>query len=506
MAARTIGTTAIERAVAPGMLGGNYLPLSAPDQERIHHGALQILEAVGIAGATPTCIEVAKAAGAVLNDQGRLCFPRALVEDMLAKACRRFTLYGQDRDHDLDMSGKHVHFGTAGAAVSVLSMSTREYRPTRLADLYDIIRLIDTLEHIHMATRPVVAGDLADARSLEINTAYACMSGTSKPVGISYSDAAYVDEAVAMFDMALGGEGRFAEQPFSFASNCFMVPPLKFAGESCRCLEAQVRLGMPIVLLSACQAGATAPAALAGAITQVTAECLAGIVYVNLLSPGHPAFFAPWPFVSDLRTGAMSGGSGEQALLMAACAQMAGFYDLPNVVAGGMTDSKLPDAQSGFEKGYTATLAALAGATVVMEAAGMQASLLGVTYEGFVIDNEMLGSVLRMVRGIEVNDESLSVDSIGEVATGAGHYLGHPQTLDLMMREYIYPQLSDRGTPDQWKAAGSSDISQRARLTVQRTLSEHYPAHIPEEVDARIREAFDIRLPRGFMMPGNDRW
>ena len=285
-----------------------------------------------------------------------------------------------------------------------------------------------------------------------------------------------------------------------------MVPPLRFAADACECLEAQVRHGMPVNLLSASQAGATAPAALAGAVTQAVAECLAGIAYVNLLSPGHPAFFGTWPFVSDLRTGAMSGGSGELALLMAACAQMARFYGIPSCVAAGMTDSKVPDAQSGFEKGYTATLAALAGASLIQESAGMQASLMGVSYEGFVIDNEMLGAVLRMVRGIEVSDETLSVDIIAEVTAGAGHYLGHQQTHALMLREYIYPKLSDRSSPDQWKASGATEIRQRARVKVQQVLSEHYPHHIDEKLDARIRETFDIRLPRAFMVPGNDRW
>ena len=117
-------------------------------------------------------------------------------------------------------------------------------------------------------------------------------------------------------------------------SCCFVVPPLKFAADACRCLEAAVRAGMPVLLLAAGQAGATSPAALAGAVVQEVAEVLAGLVYVNLISPGHPAIFGPWPFVSDLRTGAMSGGSGEQALLTAACAQMGQFYDLPTGVPG----------------------------------------------------------------------------------------------------------------------------------------------------------------------------
>ena len=176
-----------------------------------------------------------------------------------------------------------------------------------------------------------------------------------------------------------------------------------------------VRAGMPILLLAAGQAGATSPASLAGSVVQEVAETLAGLVYVNLIEKGHPAIIGIWPFVSDLRTGAMSGGSGEQAILMAACGQMGRYYDLPTGIAAGMADSKLPDAQSGFEKGYTTSLAGHSGANMVYESAGMQASLLGVSMESFVIDNDMLGAVNRSVRGIEINDESMSVEVMRDV-------------------------------------------------------------------------------------------
>jgi len=201
-------------------------------------------------------------------------------------------------------------------------------------------------------------------------------------------------------------------------SNCFVVPPMKFATDACRCLEAGVRGGMPVLLLAAGQAGATSPASLVGAVVQEIAEVLGGLVYVNCIKPGAPAIFGPWPFVSDLRTGAMSGGSGEQALLMAACAQMAHFYDLTGGVCAGMTDSKVPDMQAGYEKGYNYALVANAGANLIYEAAGMHASLLGFCLESLVIDNDALGATLRTVRGLDITDETLSVDVIRDACIG----------------------------------------------------------------------------------------
>jgi trimethylamine--corrinoid protein Co-methyltransferase len=302
--------------------GARYRPLSDTDIERIHGAALDLLEQVGLSDAIPSCVELVTAAGGKYTAEGRLLFPRSLVEDTVAMAARDFVLHGQIPGRELELAGYKVYFGTAGAAVHVVDVETREYRESTLADLYDIARLVDSLEHIHFFQRPLVARDMVDPRDLDVNTCYACISGTAKHVGSSWVLPEHLEESMPMLHAVAGGEASWREKPFVSMSSCFVVPPLKFAEDACRTLEVGVRAGMPVLLLAAGQAGATSPAALAGAVVQEVAECLAGLVYVNLIVPGHPAIFGPWPFVSDLRTGAMSGGSGEQAVLMAACAQM----------------------------------------------------------------------------------------------------------------------------------------------------------------------------------------
>jgi trimethylamine--corrinoid protein Co-methyltransferase len=202
-----------------------------------------------------------------------------------------------------------------------------------------------------------------------------------------------------------------------------------------------------------------------------------------------------WPFVSDLRTGSMTGGSGEEAVLNAAAAQMTNWLGLPSGVAAGMADSKVPDNQAGHEKGLTVALAGHAGANLVYESAGMLASLLACSYEALVIDNDMLGAVNRTVRGIEITPDKLSVETIGSVIYGDGHFLGQDQTLSIMQSEYIYPEVGDRLSPADWFDAGATTVDERARLHVHDVLSTHFPSHISPEVDAAIREQFDIYLP-----------
>jgi trimethylamine--corrinoid protein Co-methyltransferase len=245
---------------------------------------------------------------------------------------------------------------------------------------------------------------------------------------------------------------------------------------------------------------------LAGTIAQSAADGLAALVFAYLLDPACRVHISFFPFVSDLRTGAMTGGSGEQGSMAAVCAQLLRFWDLPGSVSAGMTEAKIPDAQAGAEKGVTVTLAAQAGASMVLEAAGMQASLMSVSLEALVIDNDMLGAVLRTVRGVEVTDETLAFDAIRGVVAGEGHFLGHPETLARMRTDFVYPAVGDRRSPAVWEEDGHHDVRYRARERVREILSTHYPGHVPEAVDGRIREAFDIQLPRAAMLPGNDRW
>jgi trimethylamine---corrinoid protein Co-methyltransferase len=499
-ALRAAPLAANQRPVRPGLEGGRYKPLEDGDVVRIHQAALDVLEQIGLADAIPSCIEVCTAAGAKLTASGRLIFPRALVEDTIAKAARRFPLCGQDPQHDLEPWGKRVYFGTAGAAVNIVDPVSGAYRESTVRDAYDIARIVDQMEHIHFYQRSVVCRDIADPADMDFNTCYASVMGTTKHVGTSWVAPEQCRASLEMLHVIAGGEAQWRARPFVSQSNCFVVPPLKFATDACRCLEVAVRGGMPVLLLSAGQAGATAPASLAGAIVQEVAEVLAGLVYVNAIRPGAVAIFGTWPFVSDLRTGAMSGGSPEQALLSAACGQMAHFYDLTGGTSSGMTDSKIPDAQAGMEKAYNHALVGNAGANLIYESAGMHASLLGFCLESLVIDNDIIGAVQRTIKGIEVSDESIALETIREVCLkGPGHYLGSDQTLRLMQTEYVYPAVGDRRSPNDWAERGASDIVDRAVEKTRDILKRHYPRHVSKEVDEQIRGRFRVLLPREAM-------
>ncbi len=491
------------KPVHPGESAGQYRPLSDADVAAVVENSFRILQEVGFNQATPHCIDTCTAYGAELGDDGRLRMSRDVVQKAMDSCTRELVLHGQDPATDLRVSGKRVHFATAGAAVMIVDAASGEYRDSTAQDLYDMARIADTCEHIHLFQRTCVARDIEDNCALDINTTYNCIMGTTKHVGSAWTEAQHLEKTLKLLHMVAGGEEAWRARPFVSQSNCFVVPPMKFAEEALECLRVAVEGGMPVLLLSAGQAGATAPPCLAGTVSQAWAECLGGLVYVNAIKPGAPAILGTWPFVSDLRTGAMSGGSPEQGILSAACAQVGHHFGLPMGTGCGMSDSKLPDFQAGSEHGYNATVAALSGANIIYEAAGMYASLLGTCPESLLLDNDILGASLRMARGVTVNQETLAFDTLKDVClNNKGHYLGSDQTLSVMQTEYIYPEFYNRLSPNDWKDAGKPDPLALAIQRKNEILAEHVPRHISDEVDDMIRAEFPIFLSKEAMGRG----
>ena len=484
------GTT----AAPPVFAGGRFRPLTDRDVTLIVERAFRILSEIGMAGAPDWLRVAAQDKGARTRPDGRLTFGSGLVETALARAAESVALPGFQEDRGLHIGGGRVHIGTGGAAVKVLDAASGDFHDSSLADLYAMMRVLEASHNIHYGVRPLVARDMTSPYELDINTAYACLRATGKPIGVSFDSADHVEPVTGLFDMALGRKGAFRKQPFCMAIVVHVVPPLCYAEEGVGIMRQAIAAGMPLQICSAGQAGATSPAALAGALAQALAESLAGMMLVDALKPGHPCIFAFMPFVSDLRTGAMSGGGGEAAIANAAAAQLLLHLGLPSTVSAGMTDSKIADAQAGYEKGYSVVLAAQAGADMINLSVGMLGSIMVASPEALVIDDEMCGAILRSVRGIEVREDLLDLEAVERVVTGEGHYLGEPQTLALMKTEYVYPSLGDRQSVSEWVEAGSTTIWDRARSKVSEILAAGPPDHLPPAADTAIRAAFPIKL------------
>ncbi|MEM7430266.1 MAG: trimethylamine methyltransferase family protein, partial [Pseudomonadota bacterium] len=288
------------QAVWPGVHGGRYLPLTREEMDRVHAAVLDLLSTLGISQATPSMIDVVCGAGGRLEDGGRLIYPKDLVERAVAGFRRDIKLFSR-RGETLDVCGPKVHTSTGGGAPSILDMDTGTYRQTTAADLYDAARIVDRMDHIHMFSRPAVCTDAADPLQLDVNTIYACLAGTDKHVCVSVSDPANMPAVAEICYLAAGGEDAFRARPFVTIMCTHVVPPMRFATESCAVAEEAIRHGFPVQYISAGQMGATSPVTLAGSLVQAVAETLAGMVAGWLQDPGAALIFAPKPLVSDIR-------------------------------------------------------------------------------------------------------------------------------------------------------------------------------------------------------------
>lgn len=475
-----------------GLVGGQYKPLTDDQVQRIHQAALRILERTGVQVEEPEARRLFQEAGAdVAGNRVRL--PRSLVEDAVDWAPSRVVLAGRDPKWDLELEDARVHIGTGGAALTVLDLETGQPRPAVLRDVAELARLVDALDNIHFYLVPVYPTDMGK-EEVDINQYYAGLANTTKHVQSGVYSVQGIRDTVEMCERIVGGADALRERPIVSFITCWMVSPLKFATDVTTLLIETCRQRIPVVLSAAPMAGSTAPVTLAGMLAQLTAEQLSGVVLTQLAQRGAPLLVGPIPATADMKSGRYLGGAAEFGLTNAAMAQMGQFYRLPVYNSAGMTDAKLPDVQAGFEKAMSAVLAALAGSNFIHHAAGMLENMSSVAAEQFVIDNDILGMAMRVVRGIEVNDETLALDVIDEVGPG-GHYLMAKHTLRHMRSEFYYPSdVVDRQGWDMWQQDGALDAQERARRIARDILANHQPEPLDPDVENWIRQRFELEI------------
>ncbi len=475
-----------------GYIGGQYQPLRQDQIGRIHQTALRVLEEVGVQVDCEEARSILLAGGAALDRDGkRVRIRPRIVEKALQSVPSSIRLYGRREEHDLLAEGSRTYFGTGGAAVKVIDLESGECRLSRLKDISDFARLVEVLPNIHFFVRPCAAQEVP-AEDLAVNELYASLAYTTKHVlGSAYSPLG-VQRLLALGSLIAGSEQAFLERPFFSLIVSWMNSPLRFdLGGSETLLEA-VRSGVPVMLSSAPMAGSTAPITLAGTLVQLHAEELAGLVLTQMTRPGAKVLYGGIPSMADLHYLTYVGGGVEFGMMNAAIAQLSHYIDVPNYNSAGITEAKIPDIQAVYEKCFAILQCALSGSNIVHHAAGILESLLTISYEQLIIDNEIIGMAIRAVRGIEVSEDTLAFDAIREAAE-SGNFLASEHTLEFMRSEYVLPELADRRLRKDWEELGMEDIRTKARRKARDILGEG-PGTIAlsREIDREIRERFPI--------------
>jgi len=469
--------------------GGQLELLSQNDVERIHDTAVEILEGVGVKVTLSEAVEIYRKAGAkVASDNQTVKLPLKVIERALNNTPPRVLLCGREESNDLILENKGVYAGTGGAELNVLDLETKELRKGSIRDVADLAKLVDALDNIDFYIRPVVAQDIP-MEKIDINKYYVSLINTSKHVMGNVYSVDKVKDVVEMAAIIVGSKKNLEERPIISFITCWMVSPLTLDPEVTKILIEIVKHKMPVALSTVAITGLTSPVTMAGNLALTHAEQLSGIVLTQLLNPGSPVIYGGCPGVADMRDASFCPGSIERQMLNAAISQMARYIKAPNYNIGGITDSKIPDIQAGYEKAFGICLTALAGSNYIHHAVGRIKD--GVAYEQYVIDNEIIGMAKRILKGIVVNEETLAFQQIKEVGAG-GNYLENWHTADFSRKEFFFPVISDRNERKVWENLGSLDGRERARIEAKRILRDHEPLRIPKGLDTKIRRKFEI--------------
>lgn len=464
-----------------------YRPLNSVDIDRIDQTARRILEHVGFKILDEFFLDLLDQAGAKVDHNGqRVRFSGEWLDRVLAEAPARFTLCSRDGRNDIHVGEGRVYFTNGGRVFRALDVNTGSYRLTALKDVANTAALVNQLEYINFYIIACQAHDL-EPENYHLNDFYHAFNQTSKHV---MGGCDHLEGAKQVWDLAkliAGNEEKLRERPF-FSVITNPISPLTIESNTLNILHFCCTHGIPVTCAPAPISGATAPATLAGALSQMHAEALAGVAISQTLAAGSKVLYGAVLTAMDLRTMDFTMGSVEMAMMNAAAVQLAKRYNLPIYASAGVTESKRPDVQAGSEKSFSNLMVAMAGGDCIHLAAGMLDSGNSISYEQYVIDNEIIGMVQRILAGISVTEETLGLSVIEKVGPG-GNYVMEDHTIDHMMKEFFYPDLCERHLFDIWEQHGRPNMLSRATAMVEKILDDHESC-LDLHLNSKIRSAF----------------
>ena len=465
-----------------------YRPLKPEDVRKIDETARRILERVGIRILEKNYLERLQAAGARVDQSGqKVHFEAGWLDEILVRAPSQFILCSRDGRNDVHMGDGKVHFANGGRVFRILDMGTGGYRLTMLRDVARTAILVNHLQNINLYIIACQAHDL-EPQYYHLNDFYHALNNTTKHVMGGCDDAEGVKQLLELARVIAGGEDEFRERPFvSIITN--PISPLTIDGNTLEILNVCGNSGIPVTCAPAPISGATAPATLAGTLCQMHAEALAGVAITQVIAPGAKVLYGAVPSSMDLRHMEYTMGSVEMAIMNAAAVQLAKLHDLPIYASGGVTEAKRPDIQAGCEKSFSNLMVAMNGADLIHLAAGMLDSGNSISYEQYVIDNELIGMINRILAGISVKEDALGFDVIEKVGPG-GNYVMEDHTIEHMKEEFFYPGLSVRCNFDIWEERGRPSMLSRANDRVEEILDDGREGLLDTNLILEIKKKF----------------
>ncbi|MGD0707452.1 MAG: trimethylamine methyltransferase family protein [Anaerolineales bacterium] len=472
----------------------NFATLLTQEQvERTHTASLEILQNVGMLVRNEKARTIFQKHGCKVNtDTQIVTFPPPVIENFRAMLPATFTFYGRDPKYDRTLPKDGPVLVTGSSAPDIIDPVTGRPRRALSKDIAQIAQLIQALPAYDIFSISTLAEDALPGQ-FTLARLYPSLKHCLKPVRSTTKD---MDDAAAVMQLLYalaGSEEAYHQRPFVTQHYCPVVSPLTMDQLSTEAVIFFSEAGLPVYPSIVPNAGLTSPMSMAGTLVQGNAEFLAISVLMQMVHEGTPTIYATLPTVADMRTGAYASGGIECGMLHMAFAQMARFYHVPCGGYIGLSNSKINDAQSGYETGMSSVAGVLAGVDM-LNMGGLLDALKVFDFGKAVIDDEIAQMLKRLMRGITFTEDDLALQVIAQIKPG-GSFMMSPHSLKRMKSEALLPRLAEREAREVWEKKGSPDTHARAMLRVNEILANTGPGLIPAEAEVRLHSLFKDLVP-----------
>ena len=458
---------------------------------------IALLENPGIRVHNQDALNLLANAGAKVDFQAQIaCISENMICEALKTVPPEFTLFDLNGNPAVHYFGDKIHFDPGSGGLTIIDSQTERPRLPLTNDLIKFIKLVEVLPQIDAQSTAFICSDVVPEIG-DLYRLYLALNYMNKPIitGAFRKDTWWTMKE--MLSTVAGGDQALALKPTAVFDVC-PSPPLLWSDTTCQNLIDCARFSIPAQLISMPLAGATAPATLAGAIVQHTAESLSGVVIHQLAKAGAPITWGGSPAILDMREGSTPMGAVETWMISSANVQIGKALMLPTHAYMGMSDAKIVDAQCGLESMGSNFVAALSGANII-SGCGMVDFESCLSFEKLVIDAEMIGMVKRFVKGIEVRDDPIAL-SVMRKSGHKGDFLSLPHTRKWYREEQYMPsEVIDRAAFESWKNRGAKSAFERARDRVEKLVATYQPTKITEELRQELR-AITLRAAQTFGM------
>lgn len=449
---------------------------------RIHEATIKILEETGIIFEHEEVIDIFKKHGAKVEGK-TVYIPRKMAERAMDQTPATFLHVARNQERSVligDGIAPHPNVG----CVFCEDLDNGKRRGL-LQDYANFQKLSQASEICKLTGATPVAPDDIEASERALYMLYETIKHTDKPVIGSCTVAKKAKESLDMVEMVFGR--NYLNDHYCIGVSTNPLSPLKFATETLETILAYAKRRQPVYILPCALAGVSAPIDLFGSIIQQNAEAVAGMTLVQLINAGCPAVYCPASTMADMRTALCVYSPPEQFLINSTCLQMAiDFYRVPTRIMAGMTDSKEIDIQAGYETMQNMLMGLMTGGHMVEQVFGVLDAVMTISYEKFIIDEEMMSRAIRICEGVDTSEKAMSLNVIQEVGPG-GNYVTHKDTFTKFKNPWR-PTVSFWESYAKWEGKGKETVLARANKAYKAILAGRPEMMIPPDLDRDLRK------------------